>query len=513
MPLADTQRYSRLLLDYVANSDGLAPFYGHRPSLEGIYEQLQKKRPLLAVRQRLQATLRAQYSKLEPKKGVTDNLSALSEENTFVITTGHQLSICTGPLYVPFKIVSVISLCRKLQDRYPAYRFVPLFWMHTEDHDLAEIDHFYLQNTRYVADFPAGGAVGAFSASPVARILKEVPAALSLFRESYAAGTLALATRKLLHGLFGKEGLLALDPMERDLKKELLPLLRADIKGHLTAPFQTRTKALSTLGYKRQLSPRSLHFFYLESKHRGAIVRKGEGYAVLNSEVRFANDDALLEVAAAHPERFSPTAALRPLYQEAILPNLAYVGGPAEIAYWLQLGGIFDAMSLAMPVLVPRLFGALVPVSAQRRCQKLGLSHTDLFCAPSALHKKVFPVLASHTFTHEKEQLHQLFEGMADEIASLDPTLRAYVQRQNKAAEQSVSRVYERLRKSLLARSASRGRRLHSLADLMFPRGILQERTSNIMSFLAQQPSLLTQMVTELDPLDFRFHFMYLGNG
>lgn len=514
MSLKATGQYSPLLLDYVANQKKLRPFYGHPPTLAGLKAQIKAKESFpQAKREHLQQLLQKQYQGLSLSPQMEDNLRKLGRPNTFVITTAHQLNICTGPLYLPYKILSTLALARTLGATYPSYHFVPLFWMHSEDHDVPEINHFYFKGEYYEAKLPKGGPVGTLSAVPVAALLQKIPECLTLFKAAYAAqSTLSAATRQLLHALFAEAGLWVLDPMDAALKKALYPLLVEDLSGRIAAAFEQHSAALKALGYKLQLSARPLHFFYMKEQHRGALLQNNESFSVKGTDITFADEAALLQTVKAHPEYLSPSAALRPLYQEAVLPSIAYVGGPAEIAYWLQLKKLFSETHIPMPVLVPRFFGALLPAPVQRKCKKLGLSWTDLFLPTQTLQKKLLPTLEEYSFSKEQAQMKALFSAVEARTVHLDASLGGYVRKRAQMAGQILHEITNKLRQNLLSREDQHLRSVHILQSWLCPENMPQERYMNLMNFLEETPELLKQLLEQIDPLDMRFHFALLDD-
>jgi bacillithiol synthase len=164
-PLSDTRAFSSFFLDYVDRKEILKPFYGRYPTIENFEGQIQDKKRTytMSTRRILHEVLQKQYQKVEAAEPVTRNINALLDENTFTVTTGHQLNIFTGPLYFIYKIVTVINACKALKKHYPHYEFVPVYWMASEDHDYDEIKYFRLFGKKYTWNTKQSGAVGRFS--------------------------------------------------------------------------------------------------------------------------------------------------------------------------------------------------------------------------------------------------------------------------------------------------------------------------------------------------------------
>ena len=289
-----------------------------------------------------------------------ENIQSLSESNTFTVTTGHQLNIFTGPIYFLFKLVTTINLSKKLKEYYPDFHFIPVYWMASEDHDFEEISYFNMFGEKYQWATGQTGAVGRFDPSSLADVLYQIDENVELFEKAYGRfHTLAGSVRFYVNELFGSEGLVVVDGDDSELKAQFATVTKDDILNQNAHQRVNETnKQLINLGYKLQASSRPINFFYLDDFRR-RIICEGENFKVLGSKIKFSKQEILSEIEH-YPERFSPNVIMRPLYQEMILPNLAYLGGPAEIIYWLQLKGVFDYYKIEFPIIMPRNFGMII---------------------------------------------------------------------------------------------------------------------------------------------------------
>src|SRR5919199_2606988 len=359
LPLSSTGQFSQLFLDYLDQTDSLTPFYSRFPTLAAFKEQLKDKNFDQSKRRILVESLERQY------EGITNkpDFSVLLQPNTFTVTTGHQLNIFTGPLYIVYKLITTIKLARQLQEAYPDYTFVPVYWMATEDHDFAEINHFSLFGKNYAWQTEQRGAVGRMNPQELQSLFGQIPEKLTLFEEAYLKQqTLADAVRYYINELFGAEGLVCLDADDAALKRVFAPIMRDElVHQHSGQLVQEQTELLANTGYKTVIAPRDINLFYLDEQLRERIERIEDGtYKIVHTKIRFSESE-LLAILDEHPERFSPNVVLRPLYQETILPNLAYIGGPSEVPYWLQLKKVFDHFQTPFPILMPRNFAMYVP--------------------------------------------------------------------------------------------------------------------------------------------------------
>ncbi len=512
--LKKTGQFSTFFLDYLEGKESLRPFYSHLPALESFKEAIQHKHFSVAKRQILTEVLESQYAGLSVTPAVEQQLQALRQEKTFTVTTGHQLNLFTGPLYFIYKLISVINLADRLKERYPDYHFVPVYWMASEDHDAAEINYFKLDGTTYRWETSQTGAVGDFELdASFQTFLKGLGFAPAVFREAYSqSATLAEAVRNYVHALFGEKGVVVLDANDARLKREFVEVMSADLFAQQPfAAAQASTQALEQLGYGSQIYPRPINLFYLDKGVRERIEQEGEEFVVLNTKLRFTAE-ALKTLLQEHPERFSPNVVLRPVYQEWILPNLGYIGGPAEVVYWLQLKGVFDLFSLPYPVLLPRNFAVLLSAPIQKKIAQLNWAPEQLF-QKFADWKKAFVQASSgidFSLAGAKNQVSQVYKDLADQSTGYDAGLpKAFA-----AGEVRSLKILEQLGAKL--RRAEERRlevdllRAKSVFEFLSPGGSPQERVVNFMQFYLDHPALLEELMTCFDPLDFRMQVLSL---
>jgi uncharacterized protein YllA (UPF0747 family) len=473
--------FSTLLLDYLAEKPALKEFYGNGPHLANFKDQISKKKSFpSANRAILQTVLTEQYAAIGAEMPAVD----LRDENTFTVTTGHQLNIYTGPLYVIYKLVSTINLARKLQKEYPSQRFVPVYWMATEDHDFEEINHFFAFGTKYEWNTPQKGAVGRFNLSDFPKI----PLRNEIFDKAYSEGkTLSEAVRMYMHALFGAEGLVCLDADDARLKSIFAPIMEVDLKQQVHEPIvRVTTEKLEALGYKTQVSARPVNIFELTE----------------NDRVRLEPGD-LVDITKA-----SPNVILRPLYQEVILPNLAYIGGPAEVAYWLQLKGIFDLHQVPFPILLPRNFAIVKTQKQAEKAEKLGLSLADLFKTELALRRDFVAGRTSHKLDTdvEAQALQPILAELAERAKAIDPTLEASVLAEQARWTKGLERLAKKLKRAEERNQGDEVRQVLALKEALFPAGEWQERHTNLLEFASDHPAFIQDLLQTFDPLHFEFY-------
>ncbi|AUD03048.1 bacillithiol biosynthesis cysteine-adding enzyme BshC [Spirosoma pollinicola] len=504
LPLASTGQFSSLFLDYITNKDSLKSYYGRFPTIESFKDQLEEKTFDVAKRQVLVDTLERQYQSLPTKP----DFSVLRQPNTFTVTTGHQLNIFTGPLYIIYKLITTINLARKLKEAYPDYNFVPVYWMATEDHDFAEINHFSLMGKNYAWQTEQRGAVGRMNPQELKTLFSQIPEKLSLFEEAYLKhDTLANSARYYVNELFGAEGLVCLDADDASLKRVFAPVMRDELTNQKSAELvQKRTKELEELGYKTVIAPRDINLFYLDDQLRERIERKEDGtFQVLHTKLKFTESE-LLTLLDKHPERFSPNVVLRPLYQETILPNLAYIGGPSEVPYWLQLKSVFEQYQTPFPILMPRNFAMYVTSVSSKRISKLGLTPEQLFQDTLALKREFVDTHTRHTlkFDNENKTINKSLDAILHKAQMVDPSLERAVLAETKRFANAVARLEKKMRRAEERNQETGVRQLLAVKNDLFPNGGLQERNENFLTFYLNDQQFLQKMLSAFDPFDYR---------
>ena len=507
LPLSEVNQFSSLFLDYIEQSPKLAEFSGNFPDIQGFNKQIALKKLDIDKRKVLVETLKKQYINLPNQP----NFDILLAENTFTVTTGHQLNIFTGPLYVVYKLITAINLAKKLKSYFPEHNFIPVYWMASEDHDFAEINHFSLFGKMHTWETTQTGAVGRMNPKEMASMIAKVPQCPAVFKDAYLNNeTLADAVRCYIHELFGSEGLISIDADDRDLKRQFIPVIKDDLLNHTAFNVVSKaTKLLEDLGYKTQIAPREINFFYLADGIRERITREGDIFKVLNTNIQFSEKE-ILELLETEPEKFSPNVVLRPVYEEVILPNLAYIGGPSEVPYWLQLKPIFDFHQIEFPILMPRNFGMFINHLSAQRIQKLGLSASDLFLEEVTLKKRFVERNTNNILSllAENEEFKIQFENILTKAIKVDKTLEGAVQAEQKRFMNGSEKLEKRIRKAEERKMTTEISQLAVLKEKLFPNGIPQERIENFLNFSFENPKFLTQVSEVFDPLDFSFYLM-----
>lgn len=506
---AATGAFSQTVTDYLSRSEKLQSFYNRFPDLDAFRAQLEEKSFSQKQRQVLHQALKEQYASIpEIIPEVQQNLDLLLQPNTFTITTGHQLNIFTGPLYFVYKIITAINTCRQLQEKYPDYHFVPVYWMATEDHDFEEINHFNLFGKKHTWETDQKGAVGRFSTDGLEKVLDALPEQYPVFEAAYRnSRNLADATRAITHALFGEYGLVSIDGDDAVLKKTLVPVIEKELTEQLSNKLvEEANTQLEASDYTPQVYSREINLFFLKNGLRERIVQEDEKYKVLNTEFNFSREE-IISLAKEHPEQFSPNVVLRPLYEELILPNLAYIGGGAEVAYWFQLKKVFDAFQVTFPVLMLRNSALYINRGNASRMHKLGLQPIDLFQDIQDLKKHLSAQLHEEEINLEvqRETVAEAFADVEKLAEEVDPTLVKAVGAEAQKAHNALQMLEKKIAKARDSKHEQTFKQLENLKDKLFPNGSLQERQDNLLSYTTNHPEFIPALVDAFDPFDLKF--------
>jgi bacillithiol biosynthesis cysteine-adding enzyme BshC len=493
--LKDLPIFKKIIVDYLLKDKRIEGFSEELPSKEKIESMMEMKFRSAEIRKSLSSSILSDYSEREVSQLVIDNINLLSDSRTFTITTGHQLNLFTGPLYFILKIAQTIKLSSQLKQLYPGYSFIPVYWMATEDHDLEEINHINLFNQKREWQTSQKGATGRMNTQGIDALgdnlkglFENSPATKNLvgqITEIYnASQTLAEATRGMVHLLFPKEGIVVMDADKSELKKHFIPLLLKELKESAVFEKMNRTnEELKGLGYHAQVNPREINLFYLKESSRNRIVREKDKWSELNGEQTWNWEELELEVND-FPERFSPNAAFRPLYQEFILPNLMTVGGPGEIAYWLQLKSVFKEFKVDFPFLQLRNSHLFLSKKQTDLLDEFSLITNDLLTRKEELLKSVAGELVKVDLKDDSKYIISKLEDLTRKVINEDSALEGKMLSVKKVLENSLNQIQSKLEKSVKSKNSNKFSQLEKLHDSVTPGGKLNERTINFFNLL-----------------------------
>lgn len=507
IPAADAKLFSKLVLDYIEGNPSVSPFYRYRPVISSFDEVITNRQFESSKRAVLVDVLQQQYAGIgaskKDSKRVFENIQKLSEPNTFTVTTGHQLALFTGPLYFIYKIITTIRLADELALRYPDKNFVPVFWMASEDHDFAEINHVYVkgQKLEWLTE-NNNQPVGRLKTEGIQHVITQLKSLLgessdliSLFEKSYTeTNTLSDATLRLVHALFAEQGLVIVEPDNKQLKAQFTNVMTDDIFKHSSFKAIIETNGKLDQNYKLQVTGREINFFYLSETGRNLIVKTPKGFEVQNTKLVFSAAE-MEEELKQYPERFSPNVVLRPVYQECILPNLAYIGGPGEIAYWLQLKGVFETHQVDFPMVVLRNSVLLLHQSSIHKIEKRKVAVEQLFNQTDLLVKEFVSAEHPVSLDASKQSLDTVLQSAIDQVMSFDNQLASDIITLKKKTLDELEKVQRELVKRKKQKSESDILILKAIQSELFPANQPQERYDTLVTFAGSYPDVFVKLV------------------
>ncbi len=518
--LKDSNYFSKMMLNYINQDERLKEFYQLFPTKNNYLKQAENKLKNYKNRSVLVEQITQQMSGLDLTKKQLKNLKKLSESNTVTITTGHQLNLFTGPIFFFYKILQVIKGCNELNKEQDEINFVPIFWMATEDHDFEEINHFKFGDRIVHWEKEHGGPVGRLTTEGLKDVFHSFLTLLpngkkknelqNLIEQSYLSNEkLTDATRKLVHLLFKDLGLLFVDGDDAELKKLMIRSFEEELLH--SKSYQNvipQNKKLEELGYSIQVNPREINLFYInENNSRERIVEENGTYFVNNTSIKFTKEEIIADLHQ-NPAKFSPNVILRPLYQETILPNVAYVGGGGEIAYWFQLKEMFNQFEVDFPLLVLRN-SMLIRTDKQHEKQlKLNLSNEDLFSNSLIITKK--RVMNSSEIAPKIPALEDELKNIFDRLENLSNLTDSSFADMIQAQRTKQLKGFERIKKRLIHAEVKQNENIlnridHLLTDLNQQNG-LQERVKNFADFDYIDIQYFIDFIEDsLQPFEFEF--------
>jgi len=524
IPYSRIPQTTDLLLDYLYHHERVVPFYNGSPFDPASYEKLALGVQRVSfARDQVADILQRQNESFGCEHATFANINRLRETGTFAVVTGQQVGAFSGPAYTLYKALTAIRLAQSLSEQgIPA---VPVFWLASEDHDLEEVaeaevlgeDHQPVMLRAEGEKSAPQCSVGYVKFSPaVDALLDRLEATLPPgpprqqllqdLRESYRPGvTWSQAFGRLLARLFSRWGLILLDPLDETVHALSAPVygraleLSTEIRGRL----RERSSAMLRAGYQAQVhTGEDATLLFVERRgNRLALRQEGEEFSV-NHEERFTRAELRVWLSKS-PVEFSPNVLLRPIVQDLLLPTVAYVGGPSEIAYLGQAQAIYPAFARPMPVIFPRASFTLVDHRLQRWLEKYDLTLEDVWQGEEHLNRKMAGAGPAEgwmaRFDETQQGLARSLGQLRQDVETLDPTLVAALEGGREKMMYQLEKLKGKISRAAVGRSTLLARHQQSLLHSLLPHGDLQERRISGIYFLGRGgygllESLLTQI-------------------
>src|SRR4030095_14204174 len=500
IPYRQTGYFSKTVVDYIDQDASLKEFFNYPPTIQGIKKAIEDRKQFNYNRDVLVQELKKQYASVTVSDKTKKNIEALASANTFTFTTAHQNNIFTGPLYFIYKILHTIKLAEYCKINLPDHDFVPVFYIGTEDADLDELNHIYIGGEKLAWNTKQTGAVGRMKVDKeLVKLIGLMEGQLSvlpygkeivnLMKECYKEGdTIQSSTFKIVNTLFGEYGLVVLLPDNAELKRHMIPVFKDDLLNQNASGVVEKTgERLSNAGYKVQANPREINLFYLKDDSRERIEMVKSEWKVVNTKEKFSEKDLLKELNE-HSDRFSPNVILRGLYQDTILPNLAFIGGGGETAYWVQLKDLFNHYKVPFPMLVLRNSFLIVEKKWQERISKLGFTIEDFFLSSEELLNRTVMNESKNEvkLNGSLSALEQLYESFKKQASAVDSSLEKHVEALKLRTVHRLQELEKKMLRAEKRKFTDQQRQINTIKEHLFPGNGLQERHENIGYYYAK---------------------------
>ena len=510
----DTGFFTKLITDYIIGNEAVKPFYRHNVNLEGVKEAIQSRNYFTGFREELTNVLKEQYQNVSVNNFVSNNIELLKKENTYTITTAHQPNILTGPIYFIYKILHVVKIAQELKKSFPENYFVPVYYMGSEDADLYELNNITVQEKKYVWQTNQTGAVGRMvTDNKLLSLINELQGQIGvhpygnewidILKSCYTKNkTIQQATFELIHHLFGDYGLVVLIPDNGALKKTFQPVVEKELLEQFSEKEVAKTTAaLLESGYQVQTGGREINLFYLKENIRERIILQNNSYIVNNTDFSFTKEEILLELHN-HPERFSANVVLRGVFQETILPNIIFVGGGGELAYWLELKSVFDRVGVPYPMLVLRNSFLMLNELQQQILEKLDITAQQLFLQPFEIldiinEKRDYKI----DISQEIERIAEVYNQVQSKITNSPKSLSHHTEALSVATKKKLQKLQKKIDRANRQALKTESRSIEKLKNQLFPANALQERVENIAMLYSLYGNVIFDVILDASPV------------
>ncbi len=535
IPFREIPHQSALYLGYLDSSPAVLSMFRHPgPTLNTLERMVRDKGVPSIKRKAIVSILKQQNEKFGCGECTRKNIEDLIQADAVAVLTGQQVGLFTGPLYTIYKTMTAIRLAAELRAR--RIKAIPIFWMESEDHDLAEATHISVigpdQSGGNLLDqlFPQAGE----SARPVGSI--QFPDSIKKIVNNYVDSTTGLnwsdeirsqllsayrpgatfseSFAAIMVQLFGSYGLVLFDPQDPAAKALAAPVFSKAIQSVdvINASLRERDRELESSGFHTQVSMAddSTVLFYRENHDRRLLTKVQDGFAVKGTGTRFSADE-LLRLSEKAPERFSPNVLLRPIVQDSLFPTVAYVGGPSEVAYFAQVEALYRIFGRPMPMVWPRASFTLVGPEVVSIMGRRRLSLLDILQGKKHLLQKLVPASdATKTLTVLRDRLESGFAAIQPDIATIDASLEAAMENARRKITHNLEGLEARIAALDASRNTSTIQEAQLLLDNCLPALTPQEREIGVHPFMARYGPSMIDSLYSLIPLEKFVHRVVL---
>jgi len=503
-------------LDYAfqTQDEKLLPFIGKMPTLSNFQTQINTKSFTSEKRIKLNKIITQQYKNCGIDTLEQPNLEKILELNTFFVTTAHQPNLMTGPSYFFYKIISTIKLAQLINNENHNSHTIPCYVIGSEDHDFEELGHFYLLGNRIELTQNRGIAFAKYPIEDLIPVVEKIKNILPpstntsnlvtlLDKCIRQTKTIGEFTMLFIHEIFGKYGLVIIDMAGREAKQAFAPIMMEELTKSSSYPLVQNTilkKQSQNLG--AQAFPREINLFYHGKNGRTRIEKVSDGWQTIDKTHQW-NASQLEDDMARTPENFSPNVILRPLIQELILPNIAYVGGPGEMAYWMERMDQFNHYQIEFPILVRRDSFFILSEKLLKKWQKLGLPLRELFKSKEDLIKKINEDNFDQTIMVDfRRDIINALDQLVQKSQAIDDPLRQSMEAEKARWIKNIDNVESKISKAMKIKNDAFIQSGLQVQGTLFPNGNWQERTESFLGFIAQCGfELIDYLIQKANPL------------
>ena len=479
------------------NDKKLKSFISDFPSYDSIISHSEKKKLEFSKEKRktLVAEIKQQYKGVKISKTLNNNINTLLDEKTFSVTSGHQLSLFSGPIYFIYKIISTIKIVSELNKRSKKQKFVPIFWLASEDHDFDEISQVNISGKLLKWEKETlNKPVGKINSDKIENVIKEYKNEIidskyssdliKLIDKHYSSFTsLSRATRSFINSLFSEYGVIVIDADSKNFKEIFVDNMKKEVLNGLcnnAVSKQILNIKKNFEDYKPQVNPSDINFFKIGDSGRVRIRKQGSGFKI-DKDSKNISKDYLINQITDNPEKFSPNVIMRPLYQEMILPNVCFVGGSSEIKYWIQLKSYFDKSKVVFPILTLRNSTFIVNSKISKNIEKSGLEMQNFFVSKEKLLKDKLRQLSKTNLNFDdlRKTLLNQFEYFKKISRETDKSFIGAISAQEKKQLNGIENLEKKFYKAQKIKYQKELDRIEQIYNFLYPDNIPQERVIN----------------------------------
>lgn len=518
-------QFSNRDISYAMNPEIFQELLPYSPNLDGLQSSLNDRKNSRQVdRQLLVQVLRDQYGDIESGNQMFHKIDLLLNDNCYTVSTAHQPVIFLGPLYVIYKAISAIKIAEECNAKDPINTVVPIFVVGGEDHDFEEIRSTKIFGKTYSWDEAHhNGSVGELNPQTLKPLIAEIKSIfqndpkgseyLDIINLAYSNHTsFTRASQEILNKLLGKYGLLTIDLSDRRLKASFKNIILEEVLNHSAQGLvKTDQDIIHDLGFADQAYAREINFFLkTKDNQRSRIIPKqGANYIELSNETY--EESEIRQIILEEPERLSPNVVMRPLYQAHCLPDIAYVGGGGELAYWMERPSLFKHYDKHFPVLLRRSSLILMPENLWNIWTDLDLNLSDLLLTTDAVKKKA--ILENHTIdlSNVNQHLNEAFSDLTDLAIAIDPNLEKSIGAMKAQTLKNIDKIEQKLLRNLKKNDEVSMSKIDKIKAECNPDTSLQERSENFLSYYSQHSGDLIQLLYEnIRPLPSKIEIMII---